>query len=148
MNDQELIHRLIDIFKFKEEYQLKSSGLLPQDMYILERIYFGGKVTPKDLSEKYHIPPSTLTGIIDRLEKNDLINRVRGNKNRRVVYISLTDKGIHQIKHHIKEDKIFSYNFFRPVKGDKGQQLRQLLIEVLDGINKDTLFNEGALEND
>lgn len=148
MNDQQLLHGLIDIFKFKENHQIQTSGLLPQDMYVLERIYFSREANQKAISEEYHIPPSTLTGIIDRLEKKELIKRIRGNKNRKIVTFELTEGGMEQIRLHIKEDKIFALNFFNTLSDDKKRVFRILVGEIIETIDKEALFKEGEPEND
>ncbi len=71
MDENTLIHKLLELFEYKNQYQLQTSSIPPQDMYVLERIYFHEKIVVKDLSKQYHIPPSTLTGLIDRLEAKD-----------------------------------------------------------------------------
>lgn len=41
---------------------------------------------------------STVTGIIDRLEKRDLVRRIRVSKDRRQVHVEITDQGMESIK--------------------------------------------------
>ncbi len=43
-----------------------------------------------DLSKKMGLSNSTVSGIIDRLEKQELVERVRSKEDRRVVYVNLT----------------------------------------------------------
>jgi DNA-binding MarR family transcriptional regulator len=46
-----------------------------------------------DLSRKLFVTPSNITGIIDRLEKKGLVERVRKETDRRVSLITLTPSG-------------------------------------------------------
>lgn len=46
-----------------------------------------------DLSEETGIDPMTTSTILRNLEKNNIITRVRGTVNTRVIYIELTEKG-------------------------------------------------------
>jgi len=46
-----------------------------------------------DLSEETGIDPMTTSTILRNLERNNMITRVRGTVNTRVIYIELTDKG-------------------------------------------------------
>lgn len=50
-------------------------------------------VTFQQLSEQLHLTSATLTGIVDRLEKTDLVIRVPNPEDRRSLLVTLTDKG-------------------------------------------------------
>jgi DNA-binding MarR family transcriptional regulator len=57
---------------------------------ILEQI---GDLSLSELSERIRAQNSTVTGIIDRMEREGLVVRERSKEDRRVVYIRLTAKG-------------------------------------------------------
>lgn len=57
---------------------------------ILEQI---GDLSLSELSERIRAQNSTVTGIIDRMEREDLVVRERSKEDRRVVKIRLTAKG-------------------------------------------------------
>ncbi|MGM8215535.1 MarR family winged helix-turn-helix transcriptional regulator [Bacillaceae bacterium W0354] len=52
-----------------------------------------GDLTIGELSKKMYLAFSTTTDLVDRMEKNELIVRVRDPKDRRVVRVHLLDKG-------------------------------------------------------
>src|SRR5690349_4995020 len=52
-----------------------------------------GDLSLSELSEKIRAQNSTVTGIIDRMEREALVTRERSKEDRRVVYIKLTAKG-------------------------------------------------------
>lgn len=52
-----------------------------------------GPMTLKELSIEVYLNPSTLVGIVDRLEKQGVFRRERSVKDRRKVRISLTESG-------------------------------------------------------
>ncbi len=52
-----------------------------------------GPMSSSSLAKYVLVKPSTVTGIIDRLEQKELVIRKRGVKDRRVVTIHLTPKG-------------------------------------------------------
>lgn len=145
MNENQLIHKLIDVFEYKNSYQLKSSNIQPQDMYVLERIYFLEKVKIRDISKQYDIPPSTLTGIIDRLETKKYIERIRSTEDRRTIELIATELGKQVVKEHVEEDKLFSLNFFNTLQEDKKQLFKELLAELLTNVKKESLFNENNI---
>lgn len=140
MNEQKLLHQLIDLFKYKEAYQQQTAMLLPQDLYTLERIYFNDGIQPKEISQKYHIAPSTLTGIIDRLEDKKLIRRFRSDENRKIITLQSTEVGEKIIRKHIKEDEAFSRNLFLALSEEKASELKVLLQELIDNLKREDLF--------
>lgn len=52
-----------------------------------------GDLSLSELSDKIRAQNSTVTGIVDRMEREGLAQRVRSTEDRRVVRIRLTDKG-------------------------------------------------------
>jgi len=57
---------------------------------MLEQI---GDLSLSELSERIRAQNSTVTGIIDRMEREGLVTRERSREDRRVVFIRLTNKG-------------------------------------------------------
>lgn len=52
-----------------------------------------GDLTIGELSHKISLAFSTTTDLVDRMEKNELVERIRDEKDRRVVRIHLLEKG-------------------------------------------------------
>ncbi|MBV6272302.1 MarR family transcriptional regulator [Alcaligenaceae bacterium CGII-47] len=52
-----------------------------------------GPMTATAISREVHVSPSTVVGILDRLEDKGLIVRERGREDRRIVFITVTDAG-------------------------------------------------------
>ncbi|MEG6565745.1 MarR family transcriptional regulator [Thermoanaerobacterium saccharolyticum] len=50
------------------------------------------KMKISDLSEKMGLTNSTVSGIIDRLERQGMVKRVRSSDDRRVVYVSIDEE--------------------------------------------------------
>lgn len=70
------------------------------DMHIIEAI---GIKEPKNMSsvaKALSVTVGTLTIAINNLVKKGYVNRVRSEKDRRVVYISLTEKGLKAYNQH------------------------------------------------
>lgn len=62
----------------------------PAQGRILFALWNENGLTPSELAKKTMLDKSTLTGVIDRLEKNGLVERVRSETDRRVVYVRRT----------------------------------------------------------
>ncbi|WP_321420301.1 MarR family transcriptional regulator [uncultured Methanomethylovorans sp.] len=142
MDENALLHKIIDIIQYKNEYQLQTSMIPPQEMYVLERIYLHSNILSKAISLKYNIPPSTLTGILDRLENKKLIARLNTNKDRRSIELVATENGKSAVEKHITEDQVFARNLFDSLGTQKKEQLKALLEELLENVDVETLFSQ------
>lgn len=65
---------------------------VPQIVCLYE-IFERGAMTISVLSKSIHLTPSTLVGVIDRLEEKKLVTRIRDVEDRRAIFIDITDKG-------------------------------------------------------
>ncbi|MGK2906553.1 MAG: MarR family winged helix-turn-helix transcriptional regulator [Desulfuromonadales bacterium] len=52
-----------------------------------------GRLTATSLAREVHLSPSTIVGILDRLEQKALVERHRSSQDRRVVILSITQAG-------------------------------------------------------
>jgi|SRR5690625_4355511 len=52
-----------------------------------------GPLTATQISREMHVSPSTVVGILDRLEDKGFIQRERGREDRRIVFITATEAG-------------------------------------------------------
>lgn len=68
-------------------------GLTPPQLHALLWLGHDGPLTMGDLARRSGITEKTITGVVDRLERLGLAERVRGETDRRVVRARLTRKG-------------------------------------------------------
>ncbi len=71
----------------------KRFGLTGPQASVLHAINQLGSMSSAKLSRKLHVTPGNITGIVDRLEKKELVVRERKREDRRVVLITLTPAG-------------------------------------------------------
>jgi len=73
--------------------KFENTGLtLPQIMLVRILLKYK-KLKVSEISAKMSLAKSTVSGIIDRLEKQDIIKRTRDSKDKRIVYIELASEG-------------------------------------------------------
>ena len=77
----------------KLESDLGKVGLTPPQFYVLATIGYAGSLPFGEIGAKMMVTVSNLTGIVDRLEQKKLVLRQRDEADRRVVHVTLTDKG-------------------------------------------------------
>lgn len=81
------------IIKQKGREILSNYGITPPQFIALQWLFEDGDMTIGELSNKMYLACSTTTDLVDRMEKNELVIRVKDQKDRRVVRIQLTPSG-------------------------------------------------------
>ncbi|HLK35426.1 MAG TPA: MarR family transcriptional regulator [Polyangiaceae bacterium] len=71
----------------------RKAELTGPQLTVLKLLEGVGDISLSELSDRIRAQNSTVTGIIDRMEREDLVVRARSTEDRRVVHIRLTDKG-------------------------------------------------------
>ncbi|MBI0577625.1 MarR family transcriptional regulator [Neobacillus cucumis] len=110
-NIQELVDRYITLsfsVNKKGESLVKeqiSSDLTSDQHYMLRYINKAGTCTSSELAEVFEVKKSAITAIINRMWEKGLIQRTRDENDRRVVYLTLTEKGIDLFEQ--TEDRIY-----------------------------------------
>ncbi|WP_172673539.1 MarR family winged helix-turn-helix transcriptional regulator [Calditerricola satsumensis] len=67
--------------------------MTPGQMGLLFHLAQDGTAKVSDLSDRLGITPGAVTGMVDKLEEQGLVERVRIRNDRRVVHVRLTDAG-------------------------------------------------------
>ncbi len=106
------IMRAVDIHsrQLKQKYNITAPQLV-----CLLTIIDKQMITVAKLAREIHLSPSTVVGILDRLEEKGLISRERDDKDRRVVKVTATAKGVE-----------FSKSAPSPLQDKLGNSLNQL----------------------
>lgn len=86
-----------------------------------------GDLTIGELSNKISLAFSTTTDLVDRMERNDLVERVRDTKDRRVVRIHVLEKGKVIIEEVVKKRQEYLGEVLESFSGDQTEMLRELL---------------------
>jgi DNA-binding MarR family transcriptional regulator len=68
-------------------------GLTGSQLVVLKMLEPVGQLSLSDLSGRIRAKNSTVTGIIDRMERDGIVLRRRSDEDRRVIHIALTAKG-------------------------------------------------------
>lgn len=80
---------------------------MPQGM-VLKALMKSREIKLTDLSRELNMSNSTISGIIDRLEKQNMVVRVRSEEDRRIIFVKATPKveELH-VKIHNKAEESF-----------------------------------------
>jgi len=77
----------------KIKQDIRSYGMRISDFTVLEALYHKGKLTVREITEAVLINTGSITYVIDKLVKKELVERRHSNEDRRVVHIQITDQG-------------------------------------------------------
>ena len=87
------IRRLVHAVYLDSQKISKRYGLTGPQSAVIRNLYNNGPMSSADLSRNLFVTPSNITGIIDRLEKKKLVERIKKKGDRRVSLITLTNTG-------------------------------------------------------
>jgi DNA-binding MarR family transcriptional regulator len=107
-------------------------GLTGPQLTVVKLLDTFGDLSLSSLSERIRAQNSTVTGIIDRMEREDLVVRERSTSDRRVVFIRLTDKG----KRVARDIDVEPLSIFRTVLSSLSREDTADLLRVLSKLGK------------
>lgn len=87
------IRRVFQVVNEQSKLVERDTGLTGPQVWGIKVIAEHGTIRVSDLAKKMYLHPTTVVGILDRLEKRGLVCRVRSQEDRRVVDVSLTADG-------------------------------------------------------
>ncbi len=107
-----------------QEYQ----DITNNDMHVIEAIGVGEPKNMSTIAKMLSVTVGTLTIAMNSLVKKGYVIRERGKEDRRVVYISLSEKGLKAYRHH--ED--FHRQMIEEVLRDLTAEETEILVKLLE----------------
>ncbi|BCZ48187.1 MarR family transcriptional regulator [Clostridium gelidum] len=133
-----LWHRMLVESNY-EDIESKYSNiqeLSTNEIAIIRIISEKEEVIIKDILEVLKLPKSTLTSIIDRLEKRNLIVRAISKRDRRSYKLELTEKGkIAQDEHIRFEEEVYGKIMISLDTYEEREELLKLIRKIVDNIS-------------
>jgi len=87
------IRRLIQASEVYTKELNKKYQVSAAQLNCILTLYEHGPLPPSQISRHMMVKSSTVTGVVDRLEKKELAERMRNSPDRRVITIQLTEAG-------------------------------------------------------
>ena len=84
---------LRDVFRKHQRYIKENFKISELEMEILQFVALNGRRKMKEIGESFNIKLSTLTSIVDKIERQKFVKRINSKVDRRAVYLDLTPKG-------------------------------------------------------
>jgi DNA-binding MarR family transcriptional regulator len=92
----EIVDNLRRVVQVTHEYSKRServAGLTSPQLWAMKVLGEAGPLRLSDLARRMYLHPSTLVGIVDRLEARGYVTRTRSVTDRREIAVALTDEG-------------------------------------------------------
>ncbi|WP_067521301.1 MarR family winged helix-turn-helix transcriptional regulator [Endozoicomonas ascidiicola] len=93
-----LLRQIIRSTDMQDKEISRCTGLTLPQLMIMQTLRQSNQITTGELAKEMGITQATVTSILDRLEKKELIARERGAEDKRKVWISLTPEGLELLK--------------------------------------------------
>ena len=128
-----LVHLFNEILRLEEEAIItdKYKDISNNDMHIIEAVGLGGG-NMSSIAAKLNITVGSLTTSMNSLVKKGYVKRERSEKDRRVVFIQLTNKGRMAYHHHAE----FHRQMTEAVLAELNEDETEVLVKALDGLRK------------
>ena len=115
------------LIKQKGREILSNYTITPPQFVALQWLHESGDMTIGDLSTKMYLAFSTTTDLVDRMEKNELVQRVRDENDRRVVRIHLLSEGERIIQEVILKRQNYLRDITQEFNAEEFEQLSRTL---------------------
>lgn len=111
-------------------------GLTLTQCLVLQTAFGNGRITMSQLSNKMHLTTSTMTRVVSNLVKNDYLKRKDDEKDRRIIYIALTEKG-RDMALKLKEcERKYRRELLNRIPKEKLPEIKSSLILLLNAIRE------------
>jgi DNA-binding MarR family transcriptional regulator len=93
---QEILHSLRRLFQVVNEHSKRAerqTGLTGPQLWAIKILHQEQPLMVSEIAARMYLHPATVVGILDRLEKQGIVLRMRALDDRRVVRVELTEDG-------------------------------------------------------
>lgn len=125
------------IIKHNGRKILQNYTITPPQFIALQWLFEHGDMTIGDLSNKMFLAFSTTTDLVDRMENNHLVKRIRDDKDRRVVRIHLLSEGERVIEEVIDKRRDYLNAVLSDFDEEEVTKFSYLLTKLHEEMKKD-----------
>lgn len=119
------------VFKYFSK-QLSEYGITPSQYGVLNCLWQYGDLSPSRIREILSLEASSVSGLLDRMQKSGLIDRHIDQNNRRIIIVSPTEKSM-SVKDSV-EAVVEEMNdkFLQPFSDEERAVLRKALLTIIN----------------
>jgi DNA-binding MarR family transcriptional regulator len=128
----QFIEALTERFKADESVFADRLEVSERELALLRALAKEGPMITRALGGRFGVPVSTMTGLVDRMEKKGLVRRVRGRRDRRAIELEATPAGALALREHARGMEAIARGMLETL-GDRDQQA---LIAILRRVHE------------
>jgi len=125
-----LLRRVGDTLMRCQDLVFSKYGLTTEQWGLLTALKARGPLRPTDLAKLLERTPNSMSMLIDRVAKAGLVRRTRDRKDRRVVTVSMTEKGRTAVEPAIPAGWELIHELLSSLSDDEQRDLADLLEKV------------------
>ena len=132
MGNYETLNELL-VTLFRDVMDIEQKVIITNnDMHVIEAIGIGEPKNMSSIARELSVTVGTLTIAMNSLVKKGYVERSRGLEDRRVVYISLSERGRKAYGHHAR----FHREMIESLTSDLSEDEMQTLVKALMKLNQ------------
>jgi DNA-binding MarR family transcriptional regulator len=132
------IDRLIGRFKETEDLFATRLEVTERELMLLRALVEDGPMITRALGGRFGVPVSTMTGLIDRMEKKGLLRRVPHRRDRRSIELEATPAGALALREHARVLEAMARGMLSALP-EKDQEALMVLLRRVDARMADEL---------
>ncbi len=136
MAHDQLTHLIVEFYEKLSSWEhcvVRDKGLTLPQMHALEILGTHNGLRMKELAQKMGVTTGTLTVLVDRLEKGEMVCRKPHSKDRRSIIVELTPKGNELFKEH---DELHN-QLTEDITVDLSEEEQAILTQALKKMNNE-----------
>lgn len=146
---EEEFYKLMDevmILFFPDKWGTDLLDYSKNELLTIIFIYRNKNVTVSEIADYLMCPLNTISGVVSRLEKKSIVERVRDTKDKRIVNIKLTEAGLDL--YNKEKDEIIYYfkEVYNALTEEERGAIFRAFTKVIDILMKGKLNNRGKEE--
>lgn len=137
------LNRLLRLYHIYMMNSAQEIGLSAGQPPILMSLATKNLQTQKELCDFIRIKPASMTDVLKRMERDELIERIRDDNDMRSMRVSLTEKGMEKFHAFIEKGETLDEVGFRGFSDKEKEVCVSFLIRILENVNKDLQEKRG-----
>jgi DNA-binding MarR family transcriptional regulator len=115
-----------------------------QELHVIELLGDLGPQMMRELSDRLLVAVNTITNIVDHLERKHFAERIRSTEDRRVIHVSLTEKGKKMYEAFTGSHIDFCSKMLRTLNEDEQDILMVLMRKIARSASKRPPEDQGS----
>ena len=130
---------MIHIVQVQQNFGSDLPELSKQEANVIFSLGERGASIMRELARNLRLHVSTMTGIVDKLIEKDFVSRERSDEDRRIVRVSLTEKGQRAYREEIEKRQQISLTVLAPLNDGEREQFLEIFSKVSVELQKSSV---------